>query len=275
MHLKVNTAPVVLQGQPWLHPRANRQIEIIHTDGQRLSIAYLYEVAARKSIGLSISPEGLRVRAPRWVSQKSIDSCVREKSHWIIQKLQLYTGEKKSANSPAIHWQHGCVFDYMGQKVQLSLGYAARTPLLQMAMASSEEKADQEPLGVLHVPLPLTARAAQVERYMRQWLRAQALLTVQQRMSIWAPIMGVQPTRLSLTSARTRWGSASSSGAIRLHWRLIQMPLPILDYVVIHELAHLHEMNHSARFWSWVEKTMPDYAHWRALLKSISLPEWH
>lgn len=69
-----------------------------------------------------------------------------------------------------------------------------------------------------------------------------------------------QPASLSLSSARTRWGSCSASGAIRLNWRLVQAPPHILDYVLAHELAHLVHMNHSAAFWSETERLFP---HWR------------
>jgi predicted metal-dependent hydrolase len=66
-------------------------------------------------------------------------------------------------------------------------------------------------------------------------------------------------TRLSLSSAKTRWGSANAGGAIRLHWRLVQYPLATIDYVVAHELAHLREMNHGPRFWAVVGSVVPDY----------------
>ena len=66
-------------------------------------------------------------------------------------------------------------------------------------------------------------------------------------------------TRLSLSSAATRWGSANANGAIRLHWRLIHFPLATIDYVVAHELAHLREMNHSPRFWNVVRSVVPEY----------------
>ena len=74
------------------------------------------------------------------------------------------------------------------------------------------------------------------------------------------------PPPLSLSSARTRWGCCSASG-IRLNWRLIHLPLDLVDYVVAHELAHLREMNHSARFWAEVARLCPDWRERRAALK--------
>jgi predicted metal-dependent hydrolase len=80
--------------------------------------------------------------------------------------------------------------------------------------------------------------------------------------------------KLSLSSAGTRWGSASADGSIRLNWRLIHFREPIIDYVVVHELAHLREMNHSPRFWQHVENVLPDYAERRGALKDEAVPRW-
>jgi hypothetical protein len=73
--------------------------------------------------------------------------------------------------------------------------------------------------------------------------------------------------RLSLSSAATRWGSANANGSVRLHWRLIEHSLATIDYVVVHELAHLREMNHGPRFWRLVESVLPDYREARLRLR--------
>ena len=77
-----------------------------------------------------------------------------------------------------------------------------------------------------------------------------------------------------VSSARTRWGSASAGGAIRLNRRLIHLPPEVIDYVVVHELAHLHEMNHSARFWQHVARVLPDFEARRERLKNVVTPLW-
>ena len=78
--------------------------------------------------------------------------------------------------------------------------------------------------------------------------------------------------RLSLSAAATRWGSAGADGSIRLNWRLVHFALPVIDYVVVHELAHLREMNHSARFWDAVRSVLPDYEAARLALRDPVLP---
>ncbi len=81
---------------------------------------------------------------------------------------------------------------------------------------------------------------------------------------------------LTLSAARTRWGSCSLRSGIRLNWRLIHFPLPVIDYVAVHELAHLREMNHSARFWSIVAQVYPDYPNARKALQlgATHCPHW-
>ena len=95
-----------------------------------------------------------------------------------------------------------------------------------------------------------------------------------QRLNQHAPLLGVRWSRLSLSHARTRWGSARQDGHIRLHWRLVHLPLSLVDYVVVHELAHLHEMNHSPRFWAWVERILPDHRERRVSLRQVDLSQW-
>jgi predicted metal-dependent hydrolase len=84
----------------------------------------------------------------------------------------------------------------------------------------------------------------------------------------------VQWKKLSLSSASTRWGTASADGSIRLNWRLIHIRMPVIDYVVAHELSHLRVMDHSPRFWDTVKTVLPDYAQRRATLKTETLPPW-
>ena len=89
-----------------------------------------------------------------------------------------------------------------------------------------------------------------------------------QRLDHFAPQLGVRWRKLSLSNAGTRWGSASANGSIRLNWRLVHFRLPVIDYVVVHELSHLRVMDHSPQFWSTVASVMPDYAVLRSELKA-------
>jgi hypothetical protein len=101
-------------------------------------------------------------------------------------------------------------------------------------------------------------------------LREKAHEVFAERLAIHAPRLGVATPALRLSSARTRWGSCNHRGDIALNWRLLLMPLPVVDYVVCHELAHLKEMNHSPRFWSVVEQLCPDWQARRLELRQLA-----
>lgn len=79
--------------------------------------------------------------------------------------------------------------------------------------------------------------------------------------------MGVDYKRITIRAAKTRWGSCSAAGNLNFHWKLILMPPEVLDYVVVHELAHRKEMNHSPAFWEQVGRVLPDYKERRRWLK--------
>lgn len=100
-----------------------------------------------------------------------------------------------------------------------------------------------------------------------QVYRAQAAEIFARKAAYYAARMGVTYQRIVIRDQKTRWGSCSSRGNLNFNWRLVLAPVPVLDYVVIHELAHRREMNHSPRFWSIVAEMMPDYQTHRKWLR--------
>jgi predicted metal-dependent hydrolase len=101
----------------------------------------------------------------------------------------------------------------------------------------------------------------------RAWLQREARQAFGERVQVRSAEMGVQPRRIFLREQRSRWGSCSARGNLSLNWRLIQAPPEVLDYVVVHELAHLREFNHSKRFWALVAAHCPEYKRWMRWLK--------
>lgn len=112
-------------------------------------------------------------------------------------------------------------------------------------------------------PLPDYVAYPELEAAYRKRARTQ----LEARAAYYAGLMGVTYNRIAIRAARTRWGSCSAQGNLNFHWKLILMPPEVLDYVVVHELAHRKEMNHSARFWAEVERILPDYKRRRKWLK--------
>jgi len=115
--------------------------------------------------------------------------------------------------------------------------------------------------------LALTRRQGEPDPGLEKELRAKAKEALPRRVAYFAGRMGVTPAQVKVTGAKTRWGSCSSKGNLNFSWRLMLADEGAIDYVVVHELAHLREMNHSPRFWAVVEAAMPDYKQHRLRLK--------
>ena len=247
------------------HPRANRELLLADS-----VVAFEFKRAKRKSIGFVIGPDGLVVSAPRWVTMGDVDAAVRDKAPWIVKKLGEAQERQQKQASARIVWRDGCTFPYLGQTVTLVLdpthGFKGVGGVLDDADAAGQRQ--------LRIGLPHTATAVQIRDAAQAWLMRDAKRLFAERLNHYAPLLGVQWQKLSLSSAGTRWGSANTSGAIRLNWRLLHMRLAIIDYVVVHELSHLRVMDHSPRFWDTVATIVPDYAKLRGELKEGAVPQW-
>ena len=114
----------------------------------------------------------------------------------------------------------------------------------------------------------ITTQGAQA---VSSWYQAEALQLFQLRVAHYAPLLNVMPRAVKLTKAKTQWGSCTAAGSVRLNVQLIKLPVRLLDYVVVHELAHLRELNHSTSFWRVVESACPDYANLRDELKAVPI----
>lgn len=126
--------------------------------------------------------------------------------------------------------------------------------------------------GTAHVHIDaagaVCVSAADPHAALQRWLRHHAADVLSERTRLRSAEMGRAPARLFFREQRSRWGSCSANGNISFHWRLIHAPHDVLDYVVVHELAHLHEFNHSPRFWARVAAHCPDYLRHMQWLRS-------
>ena len=260
------TTPSILR-----HPRATRELLL---DGQQ--IGFLLRRSRRRSIGFLVGLEGLSVSAPKWVGLREIDAAVRERSAWILARLAEQRERGARVEAGRIVWKDGVEIPYLGRPIRVVLdggrGLGEGEVVLDVAVAG--DAPGNAVTRVLHVGLPRDASAERLRDTVQSWLQREALAVFHVRAEHFAAQLGVRVTRLSLSSAQTRWGSAHASGAVRLHWRLVHFPMATIDYVVAHELAHLREMNHSARFWDVVRSVVPEYESAKAELSKEALATW-
>jgi predicted metal-dependent hydrolase len=221
----------------------------------------------RRTMTFSVSPAGLSVRAPFGMPQQTIESAVQEKARWIVRKLGGMQQREERMAALKMDWQAGAQLAYLGGTLQVSVDpQAAVTTLIAVDETSK----------TWHLKLALSADVndKKIRDTTKKWIAQQATQHYTARMKHFAALLGVTWRTLSLTNANTRWGSAKADGSIRLHWRLMQFSPEVIDYVVAHELSHLHELNHSPRFWATVASVLPDYEARQKQLKAQVLPPW-
>ncbi len=245
------------------HPRSQRDIRL----GEHL-VAYELRRARRRSIGFVVGVDGLSVSAPRWVGLGEVEAALREKAPWILRKLHEQRERAQRLAAARVDWRDGTTIPFLGDAVILVLDPRADGAVLHVA----EDTLPGLPRLTLHLGLPQAVAPEQIRDTVQSWLQRQARRIFEERCTLFAARLGVRMTRLTLSSASTRWGSASADGSIRLNWRLVHFGLPVIDYVVTHELAHLREMNHSAAFWEVVRQALPEFEAARGALRHEVLP---
>ena len=203
-----------------------------------------------------IDDDGLRITAPKWVTLSEIEDAIRRKQHWIFTKIHARRERSAQRLKPQMIWRDGARLPYLGMDITL-----------RIAVAQIETVAYVSQTRELTVSMPPDAEEQQLKDRVQAWLQSEAKRIFGERLPIYAEKVGVTYRSFALSSASTQWGSCSAKGRIRLNWRLIHFALPLIDYVIAHELSHLREMNHSSRFWAIVQSAFPEFQSARQALR--------
>ena len=217
-------------------------------------IEYILIQTARSNVLLQALPEGqTRVYAPKRMQLRAIDDTVRMNAEKIAQMHETLDRklDEDRANKPV---SEGSLISVEGCQLALRL---------HEGKVRGEFSADE-----LHLWLKDPGSEEAVRAALKAVLAQRALERIRQRLSVYGPRIGGEFGRVAVRDQRSRWGSCSSKHNLNFNWKLIMAPPQVLDYVVIHELCHLHEFNHSARFWKLVSAQMPEYEAWKKWLKA-------
>ena len=252
-------APAVLSTPPGPLPTDGARVRHIALGAD--SLHYRLRRMRRRSIGFVIDDAGLTISAPRWVALRDIEAAIREKERWIRAKLVEWREWRARRKLPIVRFAEGGRLPFLGSEVVLRLGRAPDVTRLSK----------QDPIPELWIALPADAGEQQVRDAVQSWLQAEARRVLGQRLAMLAERIDVKPRSWTISSARSQWGSCTHDGRIRLSWRLVHFALPVIDYVVAHELAHLKELNHSPRFWRAVAELLPGFEAARDEIKAVDL----
>lgn len=196
----------------------------------------------RQTMQITVDRNGeLVFAAPEECPVSKMEEFVREKRGWIYTKL----AEKEAQAAPNVAREYvtGEGFQYLGRNHRLQVVESG--PSVQLVRGKFVMSREAVVSGRAHLVRWYTERA-------ESWLT--------QRLERWAGRMGAIPEGIRVQDLGFRWGSCSADGCVQFHWKTICLPPPQIDYVIVHELAHLHERNHSADFWLRVERALPDFA---------------
>ena len=203
----------------------------------------------RKTIALIVQRDGtLTVRAPLRMAEVRIREFVETHADWIARNQATV---RAAVPLPPKRYEAGEKFLFLGQSYPLMIVSRQRPGLTF----------DGHAFRLAKSALP------KAEEAFVRWYKGQAALLLLERVQFQAGKYGFHYQKIRISSARTRWGSCSTSGTLSFTYRLVMAPLQVVDYVVVHELVHTQVKNHSKTFWGRVGEIMPDYKVRRAWLK--------
>jgi predicted metal-dependent hydrolase len=230
--------------------------EVRSTTMRGRTIPYRIIVSGRaRRLRLVIRQEtGLEVIVPHGVALTAHEPFLREKEAWILATLdRLQAQAAAAAPQPLIS---GRALSFAGRTLTLDVRSGAPAGRFRVVLSGD----------ALILTLP-TCDDATAHRALALWYRKQAPAIFAERLALSNVRYGYRYGRVAIKEQKSRWGSCSRLGNLNFNWRLLLAPLPVLDYVVVHELCHLKEMNHSTHFWQLVARACPDYAAQRRWLR--------
>jgi predicted metal-dependent hydrolase len=217
----------------------------------------VFEVVCKtgmKNTYLHVSAKGVVVKTNQTTSMRTIKSFVTQKSAWIRKHTQNFKAKKL-----ATPLKTGALIYYKGQRYPLEINERDEVKKATLNFNDATFLIEAQKGVTQEVLLAL----------LNNFYKQQSIEQISLLVEHWSQKMGVTPTHVGFRKAKTRWGSCSGTNRISLNYYLMKLPLDLVEYVVVHELAHITHKNHSAQFWGLVERYMPDYKEREAKIKAL------
>lgn len=217
---------------------------------------YLLPGADRKTTDIVIERNGIvTVRPPKDYSPEMVDAVVDSKRMWIYRNLAEW--KDLNASTVAREWVNGETFLYLGRAYRLSI-------------VANQDKPLQLKDGRFYISRRLIEKggADAAKQVFEQFFIDKGYERFRHRVNYFAPKVGVKINAINVKDMGYRWASCSKNGSLNFHWKCMMAPTKIIDYIVVHELCHMHVENHSDKFWNEVDKVLPDYRERKTWLRT-------
>ncbi len=216
-------------------------------------IEYIVEFKKnKKNVTIMVNGiSGVKVTAPKSMNKTQIEEIVNKKASWIYKKWKEFE-EKREQHHPKL-FEPGDAILYLGESFPLQINGNETLKHAKLSFDGS--------VFIANIPHHLSTEDRKVvfENLFTKWYISKGHSIIARRLEFYCSIMKLYPTKFAVKQQKKRWGTCTGKGALYFNWRLMMAPIDVIDYVVVHELAHLKHFDHSPRFWKLVEKTMPDY----------------
>ena len=210
----------------------------------------------KKTVQITLTGDGVQVAAPATLSGDELKGIIRKRAPWIIGRIS-----EAALEAPPKRFVSGETLPYLGRNVKMVVRPGeGKVPTVRFDHWSFR----------ISVPAGLdeTERVERVRRTLINWYRTRATGRMSAGVSRWWPRFGSgDRPRILIRDQRSRWGSCAPDGTLRFNWRVVMLEPSLIDYVVVHELAHLKVKNHSRDFWDLMSEVMPDVQHRRRRLR--------
>ncbi len=209
----------------------------------------------RKTLAIQIEPlANILVISPVNLSEEIIKEKVKSKGRWIIKKLLDF---KNTGYIPfEREFVNGESFMYLGRNYSLQI--IINKDLLRSKVSLVDSK--------IQIVSP-TKEKEILKKVLEKWYRREAKEIILKRIEFYKPRFSIEPRQIKIKEQKKRWGSCTSKGDLLFNWRTVMAPSPVIDYIIVHELSHLANKNHSRQFWKTIENILPDYKNRRKWLK--------
>lgn len=212
-----------------------------------------------KYVNITVGIDGVQVVAPVSMDDSEIIPLVEKKREWIFNKFESYR-QRFAQIRLEREFVSGEMLLFMGEEYPLRV-------IEDEGRFTNINLTDGQFLVDLNKDIPLEKRRGEIRSKLEQWYISQAKILINERLELFTNKIGVKINMVRFKNQKTRWGSCSRKGNLNFNWKLVMAPMYIVDYVVVHELCHFIQMNHSKEFWQQVGSQIPDYKERRKWLK--------